>query len=370
MTEFTPDDHLFMTQALRLAEQGLYTTMPNPRVGCVIVKNGKIIGEGAHLKAGTPHAEVHALKQAGTSAKGATAYVTLEPCSHHGRTPPCADALIKSGVATVIIAMQDPNPLVSGQGVAILQAAGIHVSTGLMQQQAEALNAGFVKRMKQRMPLVRSKIAASLDGKTALNNGVSQWITGAAARTDVQHWRAQSCAIMTGIGTVLQDNPSLTVREIAIERQPICVIVDSQLRIPLDAKLLNNQQVLIAFATDSQHKAAQLTAMGIGLLCIPDEAGKVCLKSLLSHLASIEVNEVMVEGGEVLNGALMALNAIDELIIYYAPTLMGSDGKSMFALPTLTTMESVVNLDVYDVRLFGSDFRVLSKCSVKSAVIK
>lgn len=364
MTDFTPDDHFFMTQALRLAEQGLYTTMPNPRVGCVIVKDGKIIGAGAHLKAGTPHAEVHALQQAGASAKGATAYVTLEPCSHHGRTPPCAEALIKANVATVIIAMQDPNPLVAGQGIAMLQAAGIHVSTGLMQQQAEALNAGFIKRMQHRMPLVRSKIAASLDGKTALSNGVSQWITGAAARSDVQHWRAQSCAIMTGIGTVLQDNPSLTVRELVIDRQPLCVIVDSQLRIPLDAKVLSNQQVLIAFATDSQHKAAHLTAMGVGLICIPDASGKVCLNSLLTHLASIEVNELMVEGGEGLNGALMAANLIDECIIYYAPKLMGSDGKGMFALPALQTMEAVANLDVYDVRQFGRDIRILAKCAV------
>lgn len=364
MTDFTPDDHFFMTQALRLAEQGLYTTMPNPRVGCVIVKDGKIIGEGAHLKAGTSHAEVHALKQAGTSAKGATAYVTLEPCSHHGRTPPCAEALIKADVAIVIIAMQDPNPLVAGQGIAMLQAARIHVLTGLMQQQAEILNAGFIKRMQHRMPWVRSKIAASLDGKTALNNGISQWITGPAARTDVQHWRAQSCAIMTGIGTVLQDNPSLTVRELAIDRQPLCVIVDSQLRMPLEAKVLSNQQVLIAFAVDSQHKAAQLATMGVGLICIPDEVGKVCLKSLLSHLASIEVNEVMVEGGEGLNGALMALNLIDELIVYYAPKLMGGDGKGMFALPALQTMEAAINLDIYDVRQFGRDIRMLAKCAV------
>lgn len=364
MTDFTPDDHFFMTQALRLAERGLYTTMPNPRVGCVIVKDGKIIGEGAHLKAGTPHAEVHALQQAGASVKGATAYVTLEPCSHHGRTPPCAEALIKASVTTVFIAMQDPNPLVAGQGIAMLQAAGIRVSTGLMRQQAERLNAGFIKRMQHRMPLVRSKIAASLDGKTALSNGISQWITGPSARSDVQHWRAQSCAIMTGIGTVLQDNPSLTVRELAIGRQPLCVIVDSQLRIPLDAKILSNQQVLIAFATDAQNKAAQLTAIGIGMICLPNEAGKVCLKSLLSHLASIEVNEVMIEGGEGLNGALMASSLIDECIIYYAPKLIGSDGKGMFGLPALQTMEAVANLDVYDVRQFGHDIRMMAKCAV------
>lgn len=361
MTDFTPDDYLFMTRALRLAEQGLYTATPNPRVGCVIVKDGKVVGEGAHLKAGLPHAEVYALQQAGAEAKGATVYVTLEPCGHHGRTPPCAEALVKAGVAKVITAMQDPNPLVSGQGIAVLQSAGITVLTGLLEPQAHALNAGFISRMTNRMPFVRSKLAASLDGKTALQNGLSQWITGAQARSDVQHWRARSCAVMTGIGTVLKDNPSLTVRELDIDRQPISVIVDSHLRMPLDAKLLNNEQVLIAFANDSDNKAKQLAAMGISLLCIPDNQDKVCLKRLLSHLASNEVNEVMVEGGESLNGALMALNLIDELIIYYAPKLMGSDAKSMFALPTLQSMQDVVSLDVIDVRQFGNDIRMIAK---------
>lgn len=365
MTDFTPDDHHYMTQALRLAEQGLYSTMPNPRVGCVIVNNGKIVGEGAHLKAGAPHAEVHALHQAGAQAQGATAYVTLEPCSHYGRTPPCAEALIQAGVAKVIIATQDANPLVAGQGIASMQAAKMDVLTGLMQQQAEDLNAGFIKRMKHRQPFVRSKIAASLDGKTALNNGVSQWITGAAARSDVQRWRARSCAIMTGIGTVLQDNPSLTVRELAIERHPMCVVVDSQLRIPLDAKLLNNTSVLIAFASDAEGKAAQLIEKGVALLCIPNEDSQVCLDRLLSHLAQLEVNEVMVEAGEGLNGALMALQLIDEVIIYYAPKLMGNAGKTMFALPALQTMEEVVNLEVYDVRQFDQDIRVVARCMSK-----
>jgi len=367
MTDFMPDDHLYMTQALRLAEQGLYTTMPNPRVGCVIVKAGKVVGKGAHLQAGTPHAEIHALNQAGALAHGATAYVSLEPCSHHGRTPPCAQALIQAGINKVIIAMQDPNPLVAGQGVAMLQAAGIAVSTGLMQQQAHDLNVGFIRRMTQQKPFVRSKIAASLDGRTALSNGVSQWITGAAARQDVQHWRARSCAMLTGIGTILQDNPSLTVREIDINRQPLCVIVDSQLRMPLDAKVLNNPHVLIAYATDAEQKAAQLIAMGASLLCIPNEEGKVCLESLLEHLASNDVNEVMVEGGEGLNGALMALQLIDELIMYYAPKLMGSDGKGMFALPALQAMEEVVSLTVSDVRQFGDDIRVLATVSQRDA---
>ena len=363
MTDFTPDDHLFMTQALRLAEQGLYTSMPNPRVGCVIVHDGGVVGEGAHLKAGTPHAEIHALNQAGSKAKGATAYVTLEPCNHHGLTPPCTEALIQADVAKVVIAMQDPNPLVSGQGIAAIQAAGITVLTGLMQQQALALNAGFISRMANSRPFVRSKIAASLDGKTALNNGVSQWITGAAARSDVQHWRARSCAVMTGIGTVLKDDPSLTVRELDIGRQPISIVVDSHLRIPLDAKLLKNELVLIAFSSDPENKAEALVAKGISLLCIPNDEGKVCLESLLSHQASEQVNEVMVEGGDGLNGALMALKCIDELVIYYAPKLMGSDAKGMFALPALQTMQEAIALEVIEVRQFGQDIRVRARCA-------
>lgn len=362
MTNFTPDDHLYMAQALRLAEQGLYTTMPNPRVGCIIVKNNKVLGEGAHLKAGTPHAEIHALAQAGEQAAGATAYVTLEPCSHHGKTPPCTEALIDAGVAKVVVAMEDPNPLVAGKGIAALQAAGIAVNSGLLQQQAQALNPGFISRMVNRRPYVRSKIAASLDGKTALANGVSQWITGASARTDVQHWRAQSCAILTGIGTILKDNPSLTVRNLPIERQPMSVIVDSDLRIPLSAKILQNPSVLIAFASDPDNKANTLAERGVSLLSIPDDDGNVCLNSLLRHLASNEVNEVMVEGGELLNGSLMRLKMIDELIIYYAPKLMGGDSKNMFAFSSLQAMEDAVPVNVTDIRMFGDDIRILARC--------
>ncbi len=362
MTNFTPDDHQYMAQALRLAKLGLYSTMPNPRVGCVIVKNNQVVGEGAHLKAGTPHAEIHALTQAGEQAAGATAYVTLEPCSHHGKTPPCAEALINAAVAKVIIAMEDPNPLVAGKGIAALQAAGIEVNSGLMQQQAQVLNPGFISRMVNRRPYVRSKIAASLDGKTALANGVSQWITGAAARKDVQHWRAQSCAILTGIGTILKDNPSLTIRDLPIERQPISVVVDSDLRIPLSAKILQNPSVLIAFARDPDNKANALAERGVSLLSIPGDDGHVCLNSLLSHLASNEVNEVMVEGGELLNGSLMRLKMIDELIIYYAPKLMGGDSKNMFAFSSLQTMEDAVPINVTDIRMFGDDIRILARC--------
>ncbi|MFM9836384.1 MAG: bifunctional diaminohydroxyphosphoribosylaminopyrimidine deaminase/5-amino-6-(5-phosphoribosylamino)uracil reductase RibD [Methylophilaceae bacterium] len=361
--KFTAADHAFMAQALRLAEQGLYTTMPNPRVGCVIVKDGVVVGEGAHLKAGKPHAEVLALHQAGDNAKGATVYVTLEPCSHFGKTPPCADALVNAGVRKVIAAMQDPNPLVAGQGLARLASHSIETQFGIMQAQAETLNLGFISRMRKNMPFVRSKIAASLDGKTALANGESQWITGEAARYDVQQLRARSCVILTGIGTVLQDDPSLTVREISIERQPLRVVVDSFLRTPLNAKVLQNGRTLIAFAIDSDDRAEKLFEAGAELLCIPNEAGKVCLRTLLSHLASNEINEVLVESGEGLNGALMAQNLIDELIVYYAPKIMGSDAKSMFAMPPLTEMNQALNLQVLDVRQFGADIRLRFKCA-------
>jgi diaminohydroxyphosphoribosylaminopyrimidine deaminase/5-amino-6-(5-phosphoribosylamino)uracil reductase len=377
---FTSQDHLFMTRALLLAEQGLFTTMPNPRVGCVIVKDGKIVGEGAHLKAGGPHAEVFALRQAGEQARDAIAYVTLEPCNHTGRTPPCSHALIKAGISRVVVAMQDPNPLVAGNGLAHLQAHGIAVATGLMQAQAEALNPGFIKRMTSNMPFVRCKIAASLDGKTALNNGVSQWITGEAARADVQQWRARSGAILTGVGTVLADNPSMTVRlhsdaETRMDirsdigaLQPMRIIVDSTLKTPINAKILIGGNVLIAFAHDADNKAAAFLAGGAELLCIPDDQGKVCLKTLLAHLAAREINEVLVEAGLSLNGVLLAQNLIDELLLYYAPKLMGGTAKSMFAMPELTTMQQAIDLEILDVHHIGQDIRLRAKPILKTAL--
>ncbi len=367
---FSANDHIYMTRALQLAEQGLYTTYPNPRpnprVGCVIVKDGKIIGEGAHLKAGEPHAEVFALRQAGTLAKGATLYVTLEPCSHTGRTPPCSQAIIDAGIAKVIAAMQDPNPQVAGSGLAHLQSHNIETATGLMESQARDLNPGFISRMTRQLPFVRSKIATSLDGKTALNNGASQWITGEAARTDVQHWRARSCAILTGAGTVLADDPNMTVRSMPAGRmditsQPMRIIVDSTLKMPPNAKILQGGSVLLAFAKASQKKQVQLLATGAELLCIPNDEGKVCLKTLLSHLASREINEVLVEGGEGLNGALLAQNLIDEFVIYYAPKLMGGAAKSMFAMPAFTAMNQAIDLQIIDVRQIGTDIRICAK---------
>ena len=358
---FTADDHLYMSRALQLAEQGLYSTQPNPRVGCVIVKDGKIVGEGAHLKAGEPHAEVFAIKQAGNATKGATAYVTLEPCSHTGRTPPCAHALLEAGIAKVIAAMVDPNPLVAGSGLAHLQANGIETASGLMQAQASALNPGFISRMSRNLPFLRCKIAASLDGKTALNNGASQWITSEAARLDVQHWRARSCAILTGIGTVLSDNPSMTVRDLQTNRQPLKVIVDSRLQTPIDAKILQGGNILIAFAQSNPQKEAQLLAAGAQVLCIPNDAGKVCLKTLLRHLASCEINEVLSEAGEGLNGALMAQGLIDEVLLYYAPKIMGSTAKGLFAMPELTQMSQAIHLDIIEMRQIGVDIRLRAK---------
>ena len=372
--DFTAEDHLYMTRALRFAEQGLYSTMPNPRVGCLIVKDGKIVGEGAHLKAGEPHAEVFALRQAGDQAKGATAYITLEPCNHTGRTPPCSQAIVDAGISKVIVAMQDPNPQVAGSGLAHLQAHNIETASGLMQAQAEALNPGFISRMTKNKPFVLCKIAASLDGKTALNNGASQWITSEPARLDVQHWRARSCAILTGIGTVLADNPSMTVRastpsplmgegwgEGGTGRQPLRVIVDSDLKIPIDAKILQGGNVLIAFASDAHNKSTALLNAGAQLLCIPNEQNKVCLETLLSHLAACEINEVLVEAGEGLNGALLAQNLIDELLIYYAPKLMGSAAKGLLALPELTAMNQAIDLQIFDMRQIGVDIRLRAK---------
>ncbi len=367
----TTKDNQYMAQALRLAAQGLYSTTPNPRVGCVIVKNNVVIGEGAHLKAGEPHAEVHALRQAQANGQydltGADVYVTLEPCSHHGRTPPCADALVKAGVARVIVAMQDPNPQVSGRGLALLKQHNIDVTLGVMQAEALALNAGFVSRMTRGLPFVRSKIAASLDGRTALANGESQWITGEVARLDVQHWRAQSCAMLTGVGTVLADNPRMTMRldSKASMRQPLRVVVDSHLRISSDALILQGGKTLLAYVSDPHNKSSQLVADNIELLKLANLDGKVCLKSLLQALAARGINEVLVEAGQGLNGALLTQNLIDELIIYYAPLIMGNDARGMFAISELAGMDQAKSLKLIDALQIGNDLRLRLKPSLK-----
>ena len=365
---FLADDYEFMSLALKLAEQGLNTTTPNPRVGCVLVKDGKIIGQGAHLKAGEPHAEIMALRDAEQKSpdkiKGATAYVTLEPCSHFGRTPPCANALVDAGIARVVAAMQDPNPKVAGNGLKILAAAGITVEHGLMEAQARELNVGFVTRMLQNRPYVRVKIAASLDGRTALANGESKWITGDPARQDVQQWRARSCAILTGVGTLLADNPQMNVRiptpPFASARQPLKVIVDSQLRTPADANILKDGQVLIAYCQGNDTKEAALSAAGAELLHI-NSTDQVCLKALLNALAERGINELMVEAGQTINGSLLAANLVDELVLYYAPMILGTDARGMLAIPALQSMQNRINLQIIDTRQIGQDIRLRAK---------
>lgn len=365
---FTADDHVFMARALRLAERGLYTTTPNPRVGCVIVNHGIIIGEGWHQRAGEPHAEINALMQAGPASQGSTVYVTLEPCSHHGRTPPCADALIGAGVAKVIAAMQDPNPAVSGQGLASLKSAGIQTGSGLMEMEARHLNAGFIKRMVFGHPYVRIKTASSLDGKTALSSGESKWITGEAARADVHRLRARSCAILTGVKTVLADNPQLNVRGMDTTsqnkisdtpRQPVKVIVDSTLRTPPDALILQGARTLIACAELNAQKVAALEAAGAEVICLPDANGKVDLKALLSRLAQKGINEVMTEAGPGLNGALLAAGLVDEWVQYVAPCLLGSSARPLFDLAEPATMQDRLNWKLVDQRMVGQDMRFI-----------
>ena len=357
---FSIDDHRFMAQALQLAALGINSTTPNPRVGCVVVQAGKVIGEGWHLRAGTEHAEVHALHQAGVAARGATLYVTLEPCSHHGRTPPCADALVAAGLERVVVAMADPNPQVAGRGLVQLQAAGIQVDMGLMEAAASELNLGFISRMTRGRPWVRSKAAASMDGKTALANGVSQWITGPAARRDVQTWRAQSCAILTGIGTVLADDPQLNVRDIETPRQPLRVIVDSQLRTPPNAKIVGAGTLIVSTLEDTQKIQALLDA-GAEVLVLPNPDGRVDLVLLLELLAERGVNDLMVEAGATLNGALLEAGLVDELVLYLAPMLLGDTARGLFALPALSKMDERKNLSLIDVRQVGNDMRVIAR---------
>ena len=355
---FSAADHAYMAQALCLAEQGLYGTSPNPRVGCVIVNAGKVVGEGWHQRAGTPHAEVHALHAAGDLARDATVYVTLEPCSHHGRTPPCADALIAAGVARVVVAMQDPNPLVAGQGLARLQAAGVQVDCGVQESAARELNIGFVSRMTRQRPWVRLKTASSLDGKTALNNGVSFWITGEAARLDVHRLRARACAILTGIGTVLADDPRMDVRNVETQRQPLRVVVDSQLRTPVTAKILTGGKTLIVGAIADQEKITRLEGAGAEVIILPDASGKVDLPKLLAELAQRQLNEVMIEAGGTLNGALLNAGLIDEWVMYTAPVLMGNKARGLFDMPELTEMSQRREVSIQDVRMVGQDIRI------------
>ena len=358
---FSPDDHRFMARALELAERGLYTTTPNPRVGCVIVNAGQVVGEGWHEKAGLPHAEVNALAAAGSRSRGATVYVSLEPCVHQGRTGPCTEALSKAGVARVVVALQDPNPLVGGKGLEKLKQSGIETGVGLMEEESRELNIGFVSRMTRGRPWVRLKVAASLDGRTALNNGRSQWITGEAARRDGHHWRARACAILTGAGTVRDDDPRLTVREVETSRQPLRVVVDSKLETLSTAKVLEGGGVLVAAAQEDKAKIAALRARGAEVLVMPNSAGKVELGELFRELARRGMNEVHVEAGSRLNGSLLQEGQVDEFLMYFAPSIIGDAARGMFHLPELTELAGRRQLKILDTRMIGPDIRVLAR---------
>ena len=350
-----------MAHALRLAERGLYTTTPNPRVGCVIVRDGVIVGEGWHERAGEPHAEAHALRGAGERARGATAYVTLEPCNHTGRTPPCATALIQSGIARVVAAMVDPNPLVAGTGLRALSDVGLETAAGLLESQAQELNIGFVSRMRRGRPWLRMKVAASLDGKTALNNGESQWITGEGARRDGHLWRARSCGILTGIGTVKDDDPQLTVRAVGTTRQPKKILIDSRLDVPLDAKIFDGSEVLIFCASADAEKLARLEDKNARVIPLPDEHGKVDLAAMTQELGKRGCNEILVEAGTKLNGSLLRTNLIDELLIYLAPHLLGDIARGMFGVAELTTLSERRELALQEVRQIGHDIRIIAR---------
>ncbi len=351
-------DAIYMARALKLAEKGRYTTDPNPRVGCVLVKDHGVIAEGWHIKAGLGHAEVNALKQT-SDAEGSTAYVTLEPCSHTGKTDPCCDALIAAGIKRVVIAMQDPNPLVAGKGIKKMQAAGLNVECGVLQQDAEALNKGFIKRMTTGLPFVQSKMAMSLDGRTAMASGESKWITSAEARADVQKIRAESSVILTGINTVLADDPALNVRMNEDITQPIRVILDSELNMPLQSKMqsLSGESWILTCSVD-KHKKLELEANGFKVFQLESSEGRLNLVAVMAFLGQRQVNNVLVEAGAILNGALLEAGVVDEWIVYMAPCVLGDQGRGLFNLPALQNMADKKQLNMKAVRQVGSDLKL------------
>lgn len=365
---FTASDHEFMLRALRLAELGMNTTTPNPRVGCVLVHDHVVVGEGWHRRCGEGHAEVLALAEAGTRARGSTAYVTLEPCNHHGNTPPCVDALIDAHVARVIAAMEDPNPAVNGQGLERLRAAGIDVRCGLLEQEARELNVGFVSRMTRSRPWVRMKVAASLDGRTALHDGRSQWITGEAARADGHAWRARACAVLTGIGTVRDDNPQMNVRHVRTSRQPKRVLVDSRLEVNPAARIVEGGDTLVACALEPdarREKTAVLAELGCEVVTFADARGKVDLRALLRELARRGINELHVEAGARLNGSLLREGCVDELLFYIAPMLLG-DAAGIADLPEPEALDRGVALKFHSIERIGDDLRVVARLAQRT----
>ena len=349
----TPFDHAMMRRALELAEKGLYTATPNPRVGCVITRNEKVVGEGWHERAGGPHAEIVALDQAGGDAADATLYVNLEPCNHQGRTPPCVQKIIQSRVRRVVASMRDPNPQAAGGGAA-LEAAGIRFEHGLMAEEARELNIGFVSRVTRGRPWVRLKIAATLDGRTALADGTSQWITGAAARRDGHHWRARACAVLTGAGTVRADDPRLTVREVKTSRQPLRVIVDSRLETPPTARVLQGEKALVFAATHGALANAEV-------VCLPNKKQKVELPAMLEELAKRGVNELHVEAGFRLNGSLVREGCVDEYLLYVNPSFLGDGAQGMVDLAPFRELEQRPRLNILALDRFGDDLRILAR---------
>lgn len=349
-------DEQYMLQAIELAQKGLNTTTPNPRVGCVLVRDGAVVGEGWHERAGEPHAEVNALTAAGDRAEGATAYVTLEPCSHFGKTPPCAQALVKAKVARVVYAMTDPNPQVAGTGLQTLGDAGIEVEGPVLEQQAKALNPGFIKRMQTGLPWVRVKLGVSLDGRTAMASGESQWITSGHSRQDVQKWRARSCAIVTGVATVIDDDPALNVRDPdlgANPRQPLRVVLDSRLRTPDDAQILVGGETVIAtcaFARPGRYL--------VPVWPMPSDGGAIQLQALLKKLGDEQCNEVLVEAGPTLAGAFLQANLVDELVVYMAPKMLGSDGRPMAQMP-IAALSDAKQFQFKSVTTIGPDIRLI-----------
>jgi diaminohydroxyphosphoribosylaminopyrimidine deaminase / 5-amino-6-(5-phosphoribosylamino)uracil reductase len=361
---YSESDHAFMTRALQLAERAAYHATPNPRVGCVIVRDGRILGEGSTQPPGSNHAEIEALLDArrnGHEVRGSTVYVTLEPCSHFGRTPPCSTALSEAHVARVIAAVEDPNPLVAGRGLEMLRANGVDVRCGLLEQEGRDVNVGFFSRMTRRRPWVRLKIAASLDGKTALDNGVSQWITSEEARRDGHAWRARACAILTGIGTVQTDNPQLNVRLVETVRQPLRVLVDSRLEVDPEALIFAGEgKVLVVCAVDDAERQQRLVAKGAEVVRVPNEHGKVDLAALMKLLAERSINEVHVEAGFKLNGSLVSAGVVDELLVYLAPLLIGQ-AQGMVHLPALADLALAQRLTFRQVTQVGEDVRILAR---------